>query len=85
MEDFEEIWSNEELQDRARHYALACKGDKHCALLMALDAGYDFKRVVTALGDDGPRVAFACILKGWIDRGEITAAGRTHLREGSDS
>jgi hypothetical protein len=69
----------------ATHYALACKGNKVRALLMALDAGYDFNRVVGAFGDEGVRIAFNCLLKGWIDQGHITSEGRAHLQNGSDA
>ena len=69
----------------ATHYALACKGDKTRAFLMALDAGYDFTRVAGAFGDEGVRVAFDCLLKGWIDRGQITDAGRAYVQNGSEA
>lgn len=77
-----EVVSDDEL---ATHYALACKGDKTRALLMALDAGYDFTRVVGAFGDEGVKIAFDCLLKSWIDQGRITDAGRAVLRNGSDA
>jgi hypothetical protein len=67
------------------HYAHACKGDKIRAFLMALAAGYDFARVVGAFGDEGVRIAFDCLLNGWIDRGQITGAGRAHVQNGSDA
>lgn len=76
---------DDEIKELAAHYALACKGSHERALLMALDAGYEFTRVVGAMGDEGARIAFQCILKGWIDRGQITSAGRAHLQQGSDS
>lgn len=77
--------TSEEIQELAAHYAHACKGDKERALLMALDAGYDFTRVVGAMGDEGVQISFRCILNGWIERGQITDAGRAHLQKGSDS
>lgn len=79
------VLSNEEIKELAAHYATACKGSLERALLMALDAGHEFTRVVTAMGDEGIRVAFRCLLKGWIDRGQITASGRAELQKGSDS
>jgi len=69
----------------ATHYALASKGDKVRAFLMALDAGYDFTRVAGAFGDDGIKIAFGCLLKGWIDRGQITPDGRAYLQGGFDA
>jgi hypothetical protein len=72
--------SNEEL---AAHYAAACGGDLERALLMALDSGFAFDRAVTAMGDRGVRTAFQCLLKGWIERGQITGAGRLHLQRGA--
>jgi hypothetical protein len=69
----------------AAHYARACRGDRVRAFLMALGAGYDFTRVAGAFGDDGVRIAFDCLLRGWIDRGQITEAGRAHLQNGSDA
>lgn len=79
------VLTDEELKELASHYALACKGSKERALLMALDAGYEFTKVVGAMGDDGARVAFQCLLQGWIDRGQITDEGRAYLQSGSDS
>jgi hypothetical protein len=55
------------------------------ALLMALDAGYDFTRVAGAFGDEGVRIACGCLLREWIDRGQITDEGRAHLQGGSDA
>jgi hypothetical protein len=52
---------------------------------MALNDGYDFKRVVLAMGDDGMRVAFQCLLAGYIDRGELTDKGRAKLAHGSEA
>lgn len=74
-----------EIKELAAHYAHACGGDRQRALLMALDAGYCFDRVVAVLGDDGLQVAFRCITSGWIDRGQITDAGRAHLAGGSEA
>ncbi len=74
-----------EIKELAAHYAHACKGNLERALLMALDAGYDFTRVVSAMGDEGVRVAFACTCQGWISRGQITSEGQAHLRKGSES
>jgi hypothetical protein len=71
--------------DLAEHYARACRGDKTRALLMALDAGLDFTRVVGAFGDDGVAISFQCLLNGWIDRGRITDAGRVKLQRGADA
>jgi hypothetical protein len=73
------------ITDLAAHYARACKGDKTRALLMALDAGYDFTRVVGAFGDEGVQLSFQCLLKGWIDQGQITDAGRAELQRGADA
>jgi hypothetical protein len=69
----------------AAHYAHACRDDKTRAFLMALAAGYDFTRVVGAFGDEGVRIAFDCLLKGWTDRGQITDAGRAHVQNGSEA
>jgi hypothetical protein len=69
----------------ATHYALACKSDKVRAFLMALDAGYDFARVAAAFGDEGVRIAFECLLRGWIDRGQITGEGRAHVQNRADA
>jgi hypothetical protein len=73
------------VDELADHYARACKGDKRRALLMALDAGFGFKEVVGAMGMDGVRLAFDCITRGWIDRGQITDAGRAELERGAES
>jgi hypothetical protein len=73
------------IQELAAHYAAAARGDKHRALLLALDAGFEFNQVVTAMGDEGLRIAFSCIEKGWIDRGMITEAGRAHLAQGAEA
>ena len=72
-------------EEMAAHYARACKGDWTRALLMALDAGFEFQRVVGLMGDKGLRIAFQCTANGWIDRGQITDAGRAELRKGADS
>jgi hypothetical protein len=77
--------TDEEIRELAAHYAHACGGSQERALLMALDAGYDFTRVVSAMGDEGVRVAFACTCRGWISRGQITSEGQDHLRKGSES
>lgn len=69
----------------AAHYARASKGDKTHAFLMALAAWYDFTRVAGAFGDEGVRIAFDCLLKGWVDRGQITDAGLAHVQNGSDA
>jgi len=74
--------SNQEL---AEHYARACKGDKTRALLMALDAGFEFTRVVGAFGEEGVKIAFQCLLKGWINQGQITNEGRVQLQQGADA
>lgn len=66
-------------------YVKAPKGDLRRALLLALDAGYDFERAVRAMGDVGVQASFACILEGWIDRGQMTEAGRAWLRQGAES
>lgn len=79
------VTTDEEIKELSAHYALACKGNLERALLMALDAGFEFTRVVSAMGDDGVRVAFKCLFNGWIDRGQITQEGRTHLQKGSES
>lgn len=71
--------------DLAEHYARACRGDKTRALLMALDAGFDFTRVVGAFGNEGVAISFQCLLNGWIDRGRITDAGRVKLQMGADA
>jgi len=77
--------TDEKLKELAEHYALACKGSLERALLMALNDGYDFTRVVAAMGDEGVRVAFQCLLKGLIERGQITDEGRVYLQKGSES
>ncbi len=77
--------TDEEIRELSAHYARACKGDLARALLMALDAGYEFTQVVSAMGDEGVRVSFQCLLKGWIDRGQITDEGRAHLHNGSEA
>jgi hypothetical protein len=46
------------------------------ALLRMLAAGEGFETACLALKDEGVRAAFQCVLKGWIDRGCITEAGR---------
>lgn len=74
-----------QIQELSAHYAAACKGDKTRALLMALDDGYDFVRVVSLMGDDGVRISFNDILEGFIDRGHITEKGRAYLRGGADA
>jgi hypothetical protein len=69
-------------RELVEHYTHACNGDKTRALLMALDAGFDFDRVVCAFeGNEGLRISFECILKGWVSEGQITAAGRAKLHE----
>lgn len=73
------------VSELAAHYAHACKGDMERAVLMALDAGYDFTRTVNAFGDDGVRASFQCILYGWIDQGRITEKGRAYLRAGAEA
>ena len=73
------------MKELAAHYELACKGDLHRALLMGLDAGFDFTKIVGAMGDRGVGVAFTCVVKGWIDRGQITAEGRSHLASAADA
>jgi len=73
------------IKELAAHYALACKGDKERVLLMALDAGFDFAVVVGAMGDEGVRVAMQCLLKGWVDQGQITSDGRAHLQSGAEA
>jgi hypothetical protein len=73
------------VQDLARHYAAACKGDKTRAILMALDAGFQFTQVVSAFGDDGVRIAFRAIASGLISHGAITEEGKRKLREGAES
>lgn len=73
------------IKELATHYAHACKGDMARALLMALDDGYEFTRVVGVMGDEGVRVSFQCLLRGWIDRGQITDAGRAYLRSGAEA
>lgn len=75
----------DDVDELSKHYALACKGNKERAFLMALNAGYDFERVVGAFGDDGVPVAWKCLLNGWIDRGKLTDAGRAQLQSGADS
>jgi hypothetical protein len=67
------------------HYVSASKGDPIRSFLMALNAGYDFKRVVLAMGDNGVRISFNCILEGLVSEGRITEQGRKYLRTGSDS
>jgi hypothetical protein len=77
--------TDEKIKELAAHYAHACKGDLTRVLLMALDDGYEFTRVVGAMGDEGVRVSFQCLLRGWIDKGQITDAGRAHLRSGAEA
>lgn len=67
------------------HYVHASKGDKTRAFLLALDAGFDFVRICGAFGDAGLKIAFQCLLKGWLDRGQITDAGRAYVQNGSDA
>jgi hypothetical protein len=73
------------MDERVEHYVHACKGSKERALLLALDAGFKFDDVVCALGAGGVAIAFQCILNGWIDQGQITDAGRNHLRAGAEA
>jgi hypothetical protein len=77
--------NNVPVKELVLHYTLASKGSMERAMLLALDAGYEFARVVGAMGDEGVRVAWRCLLNGWIDRGQITDEGRAHLQKGSDS
>jgi len=77
--------NKDDVDELPRHYALACKGNKERAFLMALNDGYDFKRVVGAFGDEGMAVAWKCLISGWIDQGKITDAGRARLQSGADS
>lgn len=47
-------------------------------LLCLLAAGEEFTRAVSRFeGNEGLRHGFQCTLNGWVDRGQITAAGRT--------
>jgi hypothetical protein len=85
LENWDKTALSEEIQELAAAYASACKGDLARALLMALEAGYDFERVVGAMGDRGVAISFQCIVNGWIDRGQVTDAGRAHLAKGSDA
>jgi len=73
------------LDERIAHYVHASRGSKERALLLALNAGFDFKAVVLAMGDEGVRVSFQCILNGWVDRGAITEAGRAWLQQGAEA
>lgn len=73
------------LSEMVEAYAKASKGRLDRALLLALDAGYEFKAVVGAMGDKGVRVAFACIAAGWVDRGCITESGKQRLQDGADA
>ncbi len=77
--------TDEKIKELAAHYAHACKGDLARALLMALDDGYEFTRVVGAMGDNGVRVSWQCLLKGWINKGQITDEGRAYLQKGSEA
>lgn len=67
------------------HYVHASKGDLARALLLALDAGFSFNVAVGAMGDQGIRAAFRCIVNGWIERGELTDQGRAQLAKGADA
>ena len=51
---------------------------------MALAAGFDFRRVTLAFGDEGVRIAFDCLLKGSIDRGRNTRTP-ARVQNGSDA
>lgn len=51
------------------------------SLLALLYKGYEFVSACQSLGDAGAKAAFQCILNGWIDRGEITPAGRALVPE----
>lgn len=45
--------------------------------LRYLAQGIDFQQAALKMGlDKGTRVSFACILNGWVDRGQLTEAGR---------
>lgn len=72
-------------QERIAHYTAACKGNLTRALLMALNDGFDLGHVVNCLGRDGVKVTFRCIVNGYIDRGQITDAGRAYLEKGADA
>ena len=51
------------------------------SLLTLLYKGYEFTSACESLGDASVKTAFDCILAGWIDQGEITAAGRALVPE----
>ena len=50
-------------------------------LLVLLALGAPFEESVQATSE-GLGVAFQCILNGWIDCGELTDAGRSHVPKG---
>lgn len=72
-------------EERIAHYAAACKGNLTRALLMALNDGFDFGHVVNALGKDGVKITFRCIVSGYIEHGKVTDAGRAYLEKGADA
>jgi hypothetical protein len=51
------------------------------AFLAMLSSGEDFTRAARSLGDLGVKVAFNCVLNGWVDRGLITEQGRAAVRK----
>jgi hypothetical protein len=63
-------------------YVAASKGSKERAFLLALSAGFSFDRVVCAM-NGGLAVVYACILRGWVSRGELTDLGRAEIAEGT--
>jgi hypothetical protein len=50
-------------------------------LLARLDGGEDFTSACQAMGDDGVKAAWNCLMNGWIERGNITAIGRAFVRQ----
>ncbi len=77
--------TDEAVKELVVHYALACKGSMERALLMALNDGYEFTRVVAAMGDEGVHVSWQCLLNGWISEGQLTREGCAQLQRGSDA
>jgi len=66
-------------------FVQASKGSLVRVLLLALDSGYSFERVVGAMGDQGVAVALDCVCKGYIDRGKVTDEGRAFLARGAEA
>ena len=50
--------------------------EEDLALLALLHKGVEFTSACETMGDDGVKAAWHCLASGWINRGQITAAGR---------